>query len=261
MTPRKVKLPAIPAHTKLSDLKPNMKLYSEEEIANIKQHLTANDKYHSYTDADGEKRKLPFTVFVFNGKYFASYPNKKSEKDFAQTNKTKFAQDLDTGEWICVKVLTEADQAYAQQELEKIKSAGLAIEVENEAAYFSISKKPASSSIFGNKSGMFKAQPAKQKYYIFMRYQQCNDLVQALQSEIILPAANGLTREEAHQNLVPDAEETIFSFSGCLVWMASNLCAPPVSDDQRGYDPDELISLETPNGVLECDITRQRFGL
>ncbi len=42
MTLRKSKLPQIPAYLDLSDLKSNLKFYSDEEITNVKNYLTEN---------------------------------------------------------------------------------------------------------------------------------------------------------------------------------------------------------------------------
>lgn len=107
MTIQRQVLPVIPFGVKVKLLGTNLKLFSDDEIALIKAQFSKMGKYHHYLDENGAKKKLKYTVLVFDGRYFAVYPGKKymlaaGESSFGQV---RVAQDLDTGEWIVDKAM------------------------------------------------------------------------------------------------------------------------------------------------------------
>ncbi len=122
MTPRKVD------PTFLSD---NGKLYTDREIAHIKKTIQSEvpgkDNYYvprtkiKFTnDLDG-----PFSVTRIEGQYYAIYPGKKNGSHLGEGafGKTKLAQNLDTGEWVVIKIMRNRDEHEAR--LSKIAGLGL----------------------------------------------------------------------------------------------------------------------------------------
>ncbi len=83
-------------------------------------------------------------------------------------------------------------------ELAQLKAVGLAVEAEDEAAFFTISSKPAVNSIFGQQASLFGGQKSKRKeevkrkHYIFMRYIQGRNLFQGLLCSMKLPTITKL---------------------------------------------------------------------
>lgn len=107
MTIQRKHLPDIPYGVKAKLLAPNLKLFSNQEIADIKARFTQNGRYHHYVDEDGSVKKLKYTLFVHDGRYLAVYPGKNYlmapfDANFGQV---KVAQDLDSGEWVVDKVM------------------------------------------------------------------------------------------------------------------------------------------------------------
>lgn len=107
MTIERKQLPVIPYGVKVKLLAPNLKLFTDAEIAEIKTRFTENGRYHHYSDENGEMKKLKYTLYVHDGRYLAVYPGKKylmAQYD-ASFGQVKVAQDLDTGEWVVDKAL------------------------------------------------------------------------------------------------------------------------------------------------------------
>ncbi len=107
MTIQRKHLSNIPYGVKVKLLAPNLKLFSDQEIAELKTRFTANGRYHHYVDENGAVKKLKYTLFVRDGMYLAVYPGKKYlmapfDASFGQV---KVAQDLDSGEWVVDKVM------------------------------------------------------------------------------------------------------------------------------------------------------------
>lgn len=90
MTAQVNNLPKIPSTIPVESLQPNLKLYSEADIAEIKSDYPANGFYPENID-------LTHPVLVSEGRYFALYTD---------NSKNSYAQDLDTGEWVDVSVVS-----------------------------------------------------------------------------------------------------------------------------------------------------------
>lgn len=104
----------VPSQVHLEDLHPNGKLYSDETIREIQMTFQENGRYRR-VDEDDESIKLKYAVIVQDGKYYAVYFGKylMGKGGFGRV---KVAQNLDTGEWLALKV-----QRYDSSD-EKIKS-------------------------------------------------------------------------------------------------------------------------------------------
>ncbi len=100
------KLPVVPRGVDVTDLKANFKLYSDDEMREIKSRFTANGRYREYvSESTGQPVRLPCPVFVFDGRYFAAYPGKKFLLGKSNLASVKLAQDFDSGAWVTEKVL------------------------------------------------------------------------------------------------------------------------------------------------------------
>lgn len=124
MTIVRRKLPVVPKGVDVKRLHDNLRLFSQDEIAWLKENFTENGRYREYVDENGRSKKLAYPVFVFNGKYFASYPGKEFHFGDQARHGAKLAQDLDSGEWVVEKVLRvlaqEDEDASYQIEAEEV---------------------------------------------------------------------------------------------------------------------------------------------
>lgn len=141
------KLPVVPKGVDVNLLNANLKLYSNEVIAVIKQQFQENGRYREYVNQDGLNERLPYPVFVFNGRYVAGYPGKElrlGEEDHG----VKLAQDLDSGEWVIEKVLKvlpdgEENPEYVTDALDvdwerqMLRERNMAVMANNEEMYLS----------------------------------------------------------------------------------------------------------------------------
>ena len=119
MTLRHRVLPAVPKGVAVAALAPNLKLFSAEQINDIKTRFIANGRYRTYQDEKGVEQKLKYPVFVFDGRYFAAYPGKLMLMGDSSFGKVKVVQDLDSGEWMPEKVFSvqEDKEAYLLPEM------------------------------------------------------------------------------------------------------------------------------------------------
>lgn len=180
--------PRLPRGVRVQDLADNLKLYSDEEISVFKQQFSGDGRHRYYADASGEKQKLKYPVYVFEGKLFAVYPGKKyllADGD-SSFSRCKLAQNLETGEWVVDKTISidadvddtvHADVKYEQDCLSANHQDVLSDELH--AVHF---YRP-----FKDASLRANAHEEDGKYDIFMKYVHGMDLQEWLDHHPRLP--------------------------------------------------------------------------
>lgn len=102
MQTREVSIPSIPLEVVVADLQSNNKLFTDDEINQIRLVIKKNGRYRDIKSA-GEVVRLRYAVIVQDGKYFAVYSGKHSLGAGA-FGKVKLVQELKSGEWFPMKV-------------------------------------------------------------------------------------------------------------------------------------------------------------
>jgi serine/threonine protein kinase len=89
-----------PPKEALSDIQPNGKLLTDEQIATLKT-MELKEGRHSKHDIN-----LPYSIIKQDNDYFAIYKGKKHGKSLGEGafGKVKLAQNLNSGEWIALKI-------------------------------------------------------------------------------------------------------------------------------------------------------------
>ncbi|MBX3709637.1 MAG: protein kinase [Gammaproteobacteria bacterium] len=117
-------VPFVHPKVDIGDLQDNGKLYSDEEIKNFKHHAKVNTIDSSRNPVVrfqknqlGENQKYPITVV--DGEMYAIYKGVKQKKALGRGSfgKTKLMQNLETGEWVVLKVIKVNDLKYFQDKL------------------------------------------------------------------------------------------------------------------------------------------------
>ncbi len=114
----------VPSEVDAVSLRSNLKLYSDEFIAQLTQIFkeAADGCYDTVQSSKGTIR-LAHPVYVFQGKLYASY--------LGAENETGFVQDLETGEWLKRQKLTvrsvKENNAITQEEFDRLLQHGTEI--------------------------------------------------------------------------------------------------------------------------------------
>lgn len=113
----------VPSKVDLKDLGPNHKLLSNAEISMLKEkHLS--DRRYSKAELKNEGLNLSYSVTKVNGQHYAIYRGDKQGKALGAGSfgKVKLAQNLETGEWVAIKIIHE--EAYDPQEIKSLETMG-----------------------------------------------------------------------------------------------------------------------------------------
>lgn len=97
------KIPYVPGHFPVDVIQQNLKLYTDEDIAWIKSSIKSDGR-HRFIDKHGKQERLTHSVIHMDGTYVAVVDRKTARVGRGGFGSVKLGQDLDTGEWLAVKV-------------------------------------------------------------------------------------------------------------------------------------------------------------
>lgn len=214
MTVQVRKLPLVPRGVDVKDLGNNGKLYSDEEMREIKARFVANGRYRTYEDENGHEQRLRYPVFVYDGRYFAAYPGKKLILGKSQSAGVKVAQDFDSGVWVAEKVLRvdfDIDKNFVRDDIEN-EAHCLA---DNQQVILADATKRAVN-FYRPFSDVDKKNSEEGKYYLFSNYatgmdvgrwvKHNSDMPLIIKLDIAISLVDALNEVHTHQVLHRDVK-------------------------------------------------------
>jgi serine/threonine protein kinase len=202
-----VTIPYVSSKTELKDLKSNQKLYDAEEIATIKSLGLREGRTKSTVLKGIDNKDDRWDVIRSGDNYYAIYKGKeKFHLGSGSYGFTKLAQDLETGDWLVLKVIDDPDKSKRQKKDFDAESKGLQSANQLVYSYEREIKGKTKRYVEKNKNGHeYSVRKTKHQFEILMKLAPGVSLLNISESERTMPTARwldlGISALESVKNL------------------------------------------------------------